>query len=110
LLLLYFYAYQIVEGELYQVDTAMLNRLDQLECHPVVYVRTDIDCLLITDSSEQYLSDTTITKCQVYFLPDFKPTLLDLPYISNYRDSVEKPYLSAKDRSTSLFEEVKMLS
>ena len=88
----------------------MLNRLDQLECHPVVYVRTDINCLLVTDSSERCLSDATMTKCQVYFLPDFKPSLLDLPYIIDYRDSVEKPYLSAKDRSTSLLEEVKISS
>ena len=87
----------------------MLNCLDQLECHPVVYVRTDINCLLVTDSSEHCLSDATITKCQVYFLPDFKPTLLDLTYIIDYRDSVEKPYHPAKDRSTSLLEEVKIL-
>ena len=99
-----------MEGELYQVDTAMLNRLDQLECHPVVYVRTDITCILVTDSSEHLLSDATMMKCQVYFLPDFKPTLLDLPYISDYKDSVEKPYLPASNRSTSLLEEVKILS
>jgi len=86
----------------------MLHRLDELERHPVVYVRTDIDCLLVTDGSEQLLSDATLIKCQVYFLPDFKPTLLDLPYISNYKDTVERPYLSANRRSMSLLEEVKI--
>ena len=85
----------------------MLNRLDQLEGHPEIYLRTDIDCLLVTDASDHPLGDVKKVKCQIYFLTDFKPSLLDLLYISDYRDSVEKPFLP--DGTESLFvEEVKI--
>ena len=93
---------------MYQVDGAMLSRLDQLEGHPEIYVRTDIDCcLLVTNDTEHPVGDAIKVKCQIYFLTDFKPTLLDLPYINDYRDSVEKPFLP--DGTESLFiEEVKL--
>jgi len=85
----------------------MLNRLDELEGHPEIYFRTDIECLLVTDDFEHPLGDATKIKCQIYFITDFKPSLLELPYISDYRDSVEKPFLP--DGTESLFiEEVKV--
>jgi len=82
----------------------MLSRLDQLEGHPVIYLRTDIDCLLLTADSKL---DATKVKCQIYFLTDFKPSLLDLPFISDYRDSAEKPFLPGGTES-SFVEEVKI--
>ena len=84
----------------------MLKVLDELEDHPKLYLRTNIDCLLITDESECLLSDAVLLKSQVYFLPDFNPDLLDLPHLHNYTDSDEKPYLTAAERSP-LFKKVK---
>ena len=85
----------------------MLKALDKLEDHPVLYLRTDIDCLLTTDESGNLLSDPVVTKSQVYFLPDFKPALLDLPHLDNYTDS-ESLFVKPDSRTSSLFNEVKL--
>ena len=98
----------MVEGELYQVDSTMLKALDRLENHPELYLRTNVDCLLITDESECLLSDAVITKSQVYFLPDFNPGLLDLPHLDVYTNSDEKPFLKADRRTTPLMDQVKL--
>lgn len=85
----------------------MLKVLDKLEDHPKLYLRTNIDCLLITDESEHPLSDAVLIKSQVYFLPDFNPVLLDLPHLDSYADSDEKPFLKSARRSSPVFDKVK---
>ena len=96
-----------MEGELYQVDSAMLKVLDELENHPELYLRSNIDCLLQTDESGCPLNDAVLMKSQVYFLPDFKPALLDLPHLNDYKDSDEKPYIKGARRSPPLIDQVK---
>jgi len=86
----------------------MLKVLDKLEDHPKLYLRSNIDCLLLTNESEYPLSDAIVMKSQVYFLPDFKPALLDLPYLNDYKDSNEKPFLKGSRRSSPLIVEVKL--
>ena len=86
----------------------MLKILDKLEKHPELYLRTNIDCLLITDESECLLSDAIVTKSQVYFLPDFNPDLLVLPHFDSYTDSDERPFLGADKRTTPLLDQVKL--
>ena len=86
----------------------MLKVLDELENHPKWYLRTDIDCLQITDELECPLSNAVVVKSQVYFFPDFKPSLLDLPHLNDYKDSEEKPFLKAYEKSSSLIDEVKL--
>ena len=85
----------------------MLKVLDELEDHPKLYLRTNIDCLLITDESEHPLSDAVLIKSQVYFLPDFNPVLLDLPHLDSYAVSDEKPYYKSAERSSPTFDKVK---
>ena len=67
-------------GELYEVDDAMLNVLDQLEQHPTWYIRTDIKCVLVDTDN--------VVDCQVYFLKDPKPILYSYPYFNCYDDSL----------------------
>ena len=85
----------------------MLKVLDELENHPDLYLRTDIDSLLITDELECALSDPVLIKSQIYFIPDFKPAFLDLPYLDSYADSDEKPFLKGDERSSPLLDKVK---
>ena len=86
----------------------MLKVLDRLEDHPKLYLRTNIDCSLITDESNCLLNDAVITKSQVYFLPDFNPGILDLPHLDSYTDSHEKPFLGPDRRTTPLLDQVKL--
>lgn len=86
----------------------MLKALDRLEDHPKLYLRTNIDCSLITDESDCLLNNAVITKSQVYILSDFNPGLLDLPHLDNYTDSREKPLLGADRRTTPLLDQVKL--
>ena len=85
----------------------MLKVLDELENHPDVYLRTNIDCLLITDELECPLSDPVLTKSQIYFIPDFKPALLDLPHLDSYTDSSEKRFVMGDKKSSPLLDKVK---
>ena len=42
-LLLWLLYFQQVTGELFEVDSVMLEKLDDLESHPHLYVRREID-------------------------------------------------------------------
>ena len=86
-------------GELYEIDTAMLNQLDELERHPIFYVRTFVTCVLLQSCKTEDNSEGVID-CEAYFLQDFKDDLLDLPTISRYtgRPPEQRSYVLRKDR------------
>ncbi|GBP29770.1 Putative gamma-glutamylcyclotransferase CG2811 [Eumeta japonica] len=75
-----------VRGEIYEVDDAMLSKLDILEDHPKFYERM-IDSILINKS------DTL--DCWVYFLKSFKKECIDRPKYENYSSAGPhgRPYL-----------------
>ncbi|XP_026742050.1 putative gamma-glutamylcyclotransferase CG2811 isoform X2 [Trichoplusia ni] len=70
----------LVKGEVYQVDDAMLGKLDILEDHPNYYVRELDDINTIKDKS----NEEVMFKCWVYFLKKFKPELLRRPMLESY--------------------------
>uniref|UniRef100_A0A0V0GA40 Gamma-glutamylcyclotransferase family protein n=1 Tax=Triatoma dimidiata TaxID=72491 RepID=A0A0V0GA40_TRIDM len=58
--------YQVL-GEVYEVDEEMLHNIDILEDHPRFYVRR-LEDIKINDD---------INQCWTYFLPKFKPEMLN---------------------------------
>ncbi|XP_043473920.1 putative gamma-glutamylcyclotransferase CG2811 isoform X2 [Leptopilina heterotoma] len=82
--------HQII-GEVYDVDTEMLKKLDELEEHPDFYLRTEEHILL--DSQDQNISDTilnedtSLIKAWIYFLPNFKTELLEQQMFSSYSNN-----------------------
>ncbi len=67
---------QNVVGDLYEVDSEMLTRLDVLEDHPNLYTRTLLDCV---PSS----GDTTV-QAQVYMLHNYNKAMLTEPFLTDY--------------------------
>ncbi|XP_046403196.1 gamma-glutamylaminecyclotransferase [Ischnura elegans] len=72
-----------VFGEIYEVDQAMLEKLDELEDHPNWYIR-EIDDIQILNSDLSDSSAQSTMKCWVYFLKTFRPDLLELPTFPCY--------------------------
>ena len=104
---------QLVRGEVYAVDQAMLDRLDQLEDHPNLYRRMAVQCVLLEEGQGQWAERGVgeVVDTETYFLTDFREELLKLPYIANYGDtpSVVEQYFPKDERETAaeLYEEVK---
>ncbi|XP_033318833.1 putative gamma-glutamylcyclotransferase CG2811 isoform X2 [Bombus bifarius] len=77
-----------VFGEVYDVDTKMLKKLDELEEHPTFYERSEEDLLIApegkTKSSDNFEEISTLTKVWIYFLPRFRASLLENPMYSSY--------------------------
>ena len=60
------------------MDNALLEKLDELECHPHFYERVEISVRL-QDESHSMQSD-----CWCYMLHDFQPNMLKLPFMETY--------------------------
>lgn len=71
-----------VDGEIFEVDDEMLERLDELESHPMYYKRFIKD-VEITDTDSS--SKPKIVPCWCYFLQNFKPFMLKLPFLKCYQ-------------------------
>ncbi|XP_055947086.1 uncharacterized protein LOC129980729 [Argiope bruennichi] len=71
-----------VIGELYKVDDAMLERMDELECNGKYYNRIKVEVQpFIPDDENRVLP---IVKPWIYFLMNYREHLLDLPHLENY--------------------------
>ncbi|XP_011496426.1 PREDICTED: putative gamma-glutamylcyclotransferase CG2811 [Ceratosolen solmsi marchali] len=75
-------------GEVYDVDSQMLKKLDDLEEHPNFYVRTEDNVLLAPESEikrgESFESIGDATKVWIYILANFRESLMELPMYSSY--------------------------
>ena len=104
---------QLVRGEVYAVDRAMLDRLDQLEDHPNLYQRMAVQCVLLEEGQGQWAGRGVgeVVDTETYFLTDYREELLKLPYIANYGDtpSVVEQYFPKSERETAaeLYKDVK---
>ncbi len=80
-----------VEGEVFEVNDTMLKILDDFEGHPDYYVRREEDVLLD--------DNTSTVKVWIYFLPRFKGSMLQLPFLSNYNSNGDhgRPYRKEED-------------
>ncbi|KYM87051.1 hypothetical protein ALC53_03668 [Atta colombica] len=80
-----------VFGEIYDVDSNMLKRLDELEEHPQFYERTEETVLLASEAafkSEKTFEEVSeSTKAWIYFLPKFKSSLLDGTMYKSYSNN-----------------------
>ncbi|KAK3106053.1 hypothetical protein FSP39_011716 [Pinctada imbricata] len=69
-----------IKGEIYKVDDAVLDRLDQLEAHPELYQRVKIPTLVHGEDDVK----GTPSDCWCYMLQEFKPELLELSFLNSY--------------------------
>lgn len=73
--------FQKVTGEVYEINDEMLSELDEFENHPDYYIRKQ-EYVLTKGESERIL-------VWMYFLPNFKKSLLELPFLSDYSSEGE---------------------
>ena len=71
--------YQI-QGEIYQVNDLLLKILDDFEGHPNYYLRRQ-ESVMHSMQEPQLVEE----KCWTYFLPKFKVEMLELQFLSDYR-------------------------
>jgi len=90
-----------IKGEVYRVDEEMLKVLDDLENHPVLYKRIDLE--VIMEKTDEQLN------CQCYVLHDFKDSMLSLERLSCYEETHSIRYIPKAQRKTQidLFRSVK---
>ena len=69
-----------IQGEIYQVNDLLLKILDDFEGHPNYYLRRQES--VMHSMQEQQLVEE---KCWTYFLPKFKVEMLELQFLSDYR-------------------------
>ncbi|XP_076810418.1 putative gamma-glutamylcyclotransferase CG2811 [Clavelina lepadiformis] len=94
-----------IKGELYDVDHNMLEVLDKLETHPVLYERTPIFVDLAQSTNINNEISATSLECETYILHNYKELLLNLPFIDCY-DGVHT-YVPAKMREENARDLVK---
>ncbi len=73
-----------IKGEVYSVDEAMLDALDELEDAPKYYERK-VERIIIGEEDEE-------VECFLYALTDFKDELLDEEFIDEYSAKI-KPFV-----------------
>ncbi|XP_077284226.1 putative gamma-glutamylcyclotransferase CG2811 isoform X2 [Arctopsyche grandis] len=85
----------IIKGEVYEVDEAMLANLDVLEDHPNYYIR---DLYTVNLDSNQDANG----ECWIYFLKTFDEELLNKAKFSCYSSSGDHglPYIDSENIST----------
>ena len=73
----------------------MLSKMDELECHPTYYTRLETPVIL---------EDSTQSNPWIYFLPNFKPELLELETIDDYSSygAHGLPYVERSDRNQTI--------
>lgn len=80
---------QCVYGELYEVDDKMLEKLDALENHPQYYERK-VRKVKLEESGKE-------VEAWVYLLHQYKPFMMELPFLSDYcslPDDSDKKYIT----------------
>ena len=85
--------HDISKGEVYEVDDTLLKILDDFEGHPDFYHRR-------LENVED--GNGKVIQCWTYFLPKFKPEMLQLDHLPTYhsKGSHGKPYNPSDDIDT----------
>ena len=89
---------QQVKGEVYDVDDAMLQKLDDLEHHPDYYIRDKVQIQYLSDNKgNDVVSQVKIESVDMYYLRNFKQELLQLEFKEEF-DTNLAAYTAPKDR------------
>ncbi|CAG5132436.1 unnamed protein product [Candidula unifasciata] len=88
-----------VLGHIFEVNDEKLAALDELEAHPDLYIRLKTEIAMTHDEHKNPIEPPEIRECWVYFLPRFKPEMLELPYYRNYTSVSDDhpPYVESED-------------
>ncbi|XP_005112636.1 gamma-glutamylaminecyclotransferase isoform X4 [Aplysia californica] len=88
-----------VLGEVYEVDDSMLAFLDAFESHPDFYRREVATVLMTQDKNGEKLDPPQTKECWIYFLPKYKPEMLELQFLENYTSESKDhvPYDESED-------------
>lgn len=70
-----------VHGEVYEVDDLMLQKCDELEDHPTYYERK-VTKMRMDESGKE-------VDCWVYLLHRYKPYMMELPFLDDYKLAVD---------------------
>ena len=73
--------FQHVRGQVFDVDERMLNRLDQLESHPVLYERKPIEIEIQPCDG----SSPRKEKIETYLLTNFREEMKSLETLEEYK-------------------------
>ncbi len=93
---------QNVCGEIYEIDDTALEEIDKFENHPILYTRDVIWVEYTSDADDTDIkSEQKKIRCYTYLLKDFKPELLELPFIENYGPEECKLVTLSKDITSS---------
>ena len=66
------------------MDNPMLEFLDEFESHPDFYFRETAQVLMSEGPDKETIDPPKPVDCGIYFLPKFKPSMLDLKPLENY--------------------------
>ena len=92
-----------VQGEVWTVNTKMLQFLDEFEAHPQLYTRTPIKILL----NDNLDSGETMLVCGCYMLNNFKDELLKNDFLVSYEVAQSSAYNGEYDNSDAEEELIK---
>jgi gamma-glutamylaminecyclotransferase len=81
---------QNIQGEVYEIDDKMLTNLDILEEYPKLYTRREEEIKVIQEQPNGLPSLPPVIFAWTYFLSDFRPELLQKPFLDSY--SSEGPH------------------
>ncbi|XP_032590090.1 putative gamma-glutamylcyclotransferase CG2811 isoform X2 [Drosophila grimshawi] len=85
-----------IQGEIYEVDATMFQKLDELEEYPRYYDR-ELQTI-ITDQNEKL-------DCWLYLIRNYPDRMLSKPFLSSYHNSPQQAYSEnyAESRPQDLF-------
>ncbi|GFO20397.1 gamma-glutamylaminecyclotransferase [Plakobranchus ocellatus] len=95
-----------VEGEIYEIDDQKLDWLDEFESHPDFYRRQLAQVKVAGEEFQvngKMVTPGQVCQCWVYFLPKFKPKMLNLKMLKTYSSlSGEHPPYNTSEEVESL--------
>ena len=88
---------QQVNGEIYEVDSNVLSKLDELEGHPTWYKRSKCD--IITTGNAAGIQAGDVIPCFAYFLTDFTEKFLSHEFLKEYTQECHQAFITSDKRS-----------